>query len=720
MNKVKGKHFLTKLIFFLTVFAGILLSSCDNISVDDIVFDGDIKKDVSGSITVEYQFYEYEDLQASHKAVKFKIGQNAESSEFPEFTHEDTMITGWRYFYDADDNITELPGNFNTDGRNFITSVLVTSRPAYLYAVWAKKCTVNFVTDCDTTFDSIVIAEGSLIDNTMNKYMQLRREGYIFDGWYTDSEFENQFEFTTPVTQDLTLYVKWSPICYVRLHKNDGSSETDDYGNRNWNSLQVWQYAQGETFWIPECIFGERNDFGFVGWAKTASATVPDYYGDEKIEELTGDIDLYAVWSSDIVTITYNDTLGGNSSIAVKYGRGAHAKIGSICKEDNNRGYLENIWTVSGKQIKWWAESPDADLDTPEEDRYYNWNTINPLENSLTLYTVWGDRSYGISFNYINNNETLQFTYVNVDYGSVLNKPEYDPYVPGMTFSGWYKSTDGGKTLAETPYNFSTVLTEETVGENSYGFNLYAKFLPGEPVRTEFFVYESSWWPFGNDVSGYGTYDKPYLTVSKAIQTINAQNDSTKDYKIYVRGSIRDSLNITTLNAKSLTIKAMEDSWFNIKPVGYQNRYDTEEEIPYVVHYEKNITLTFDNLDLYGYISDNQNIILTGSSTNIIPEINIPPEGTAQFNLTFSEEENSEISVNTTRTGNNVRFSVNTPANYTAYTWKVNNVVKTEYNNSNIVTFNTSAWPNGIYDITLLAEDSDGNVYSYFAQITKN
>lgn len=36
------------------------------------------------------------------------------------------------------------------------------------------------------------------------------KEGFIFDGWYTDSEYTNEFDFTsTLVTRDTTLYAKW-------------------------------------------------------------------------------------------------------------------------------------------------------------------------------------------------------------------------------------------------------------------------------------------------------------------------------------------------------------------------------------------------------------------------------------------------------------------------------------------------------------------------------
>ena len=35
------------------------------------------------------------------------------------------------------------------------------------------------------------------------------KEGYEFKGWYLDSEFATEYNFSTPVTSDLVIYAKW-------------------------------------------------------------------------------------------------------------------------------------------------------------------------------------------------------------------------------------------------------------------------------------------------------------------------------------------------------------------------------------------------------------------------------------------------------------------------------------------------------------------------------
>jgi uncharacterized repeat protein (TIGR02543 family) len=35
-------------------------------------------------------------------------------------------------------------------------------------------------------------------------------DGYTFGGWYTDKDCKNAYNFSTPVTGDITLYAKWT------------------------------------------------------------------------------------------------------------------------------------------------------------------------------------------------------------------------------------------------------------------------------------------------------------------------------------------------------------------------------------------------------------------------------------------------------------------------------------------------------------------------------
>ena len=42
------------------------------------------------------------------------------------------------------------------------------------------------------------------------------KEGYIFFGWYSDSECQTEFDFNTKITSDITLYAKWVADTFVK------------------------------------------------------------------------------------------------------------------------------------------------------------------------------------------------------------------------------------------------------------------------------------------------------------------------------------------------------------------------------------------------------------------------------------------------------------------------------------------------------------------------
>ena len=51
----------------------------------------------------------------------------------------------------------------------------------------------------------------------------------IFEGWYTDSEFNEKFDFNTPVIENITLYAKWTEHLAYELVDDDTSTVGDEY-----------------------------------------------------------------------------------------------------------------------------------------------------------------------------------------------------------------------------------------------------------------------------------------------------------------------------------------------------------------------------------------------------------------------------------------------------------------------------------------------------------
>lgn len=76
-----------------------------------------------------------------------------------------------------------------------------------LVAKWEKsKYTVKFVSD-HGSFKDQTIEHGKPIDT--DKLTIPEVEGYTFDGWYTDDTRTKEFDFSTPITSNTTVYAKW-------------------------------------------------------------------------------------------------------------------------------------------------------------------------------------------------------------------------------------------------------------------------------------------------------------------------------------------------------------------------------------------------------------------------------------------------------------------------------------------------------------------------------
>lgn len=79
------------------------------------------------------------------------------------------------------------------EGENELSLTLKTAR------------TVTFNTDGGSSVDPQIIIDGK----TAVKPKAPTKDGFIFGGWYEDAGLETEFNFSTPVSSDITLFAKW-------------------------------------------------------------------------------------------------------------------------------------------------------------------------------------------------------------------------------------------------------------------------------------------------------------------------------------------------------------------------------------------------------------------------------------------------------------------------------------------------------------------------------
>lgn len=69
----------------------------------------------------------------------------------------------------------------------------------------AQKHQVTFVYNNGINSSTVVVEDGKTVSTPNNP----QKTNYIFGGWYTDSSLINRYDFSKPVTKDLTLYARY-------------------------------------------------------------------------------------------------------------------------------------------------------------------------------------------------------------------------------------------------------------------------------------------------------------------------------------------------------------------------------------------------------------------------------------------------------------------------------------------------------------------------------
>ena len=392
LRKLFGNLKIVFPVLFLSLF---IFSGCDT-----IIFGGDLRVKLEEDIGVDFYFYEYPDTNSQCINKRLILGKNVSPSVFPTYEHETEFLVGWRYLENPENGSTTTPDNYSFNYKNYIDNVYVTDEPAALYAVWKKKCTITFVTNnSNVHLDPVVIPEGDCV-----QWPNVEKQGnYRLWNWYTEPDLSESswYDFSQPVSGDFTLYGKWVEVRTIRYHKNDGS----DY-----ISEQDYQISEPNPY-ISEPWWEDRDGYGFIGWSYSPSGGVNLYPGNTLGHALTSDLDLYAVWTTDFVTITYIDMSGTYSSRSAKYGRGAHIpQLGQVRRENNDGfDYIFNIWSVPGKVIRGYSASSTKSNNEMLEYNDWGWRNSGSddyivVNSNMTFYVYWRD---DVPYGYIHGDVTF-------------------------------------------------------------------------------------------------------------------------------------------------------------------------------------------------------------------------------------------------------------------------------------------------------------------------
>lgn len=302
----------------------------------------------------------------------------------------DPTEDGWKFkgWYISDDYIGE-PFDFTT----------AITENTTLHAKWAKTWTVTFDVGGHGAAPAVqTVEEGE----KATKPADPTAEGYSFQGWYTDTRYTMEYDFSKEVTEDTTLYAKWVKKPIVSFNTNGhGAAPASQTVELNGKAVKPADpTAEG---------------YVFRGWYTTAACTTEFDFN----TPITADTTLYAKWN-EIYTVTFNVGGHGAAPTAQTVENG-----GKATKPENP--------TAKGWRFDGWYT---------DEKCTAGYDFDKAVTANTTLYAKW-TQLFTLTFE---TNGGTKIDSVEAPDGSLVYLGSYKPTKSGYYFVGWY--TDKNLTRA--------------------------------------------------------------------------------------------------------------------------------------------------------------------------------------------------------------------------------------------------------------------------------
>ena len=259
-----------------------------------------------------------------------------------------------------------------------------------LYAQWtAKNVTVTFHRNTDNN-DTTTSQQTFTYDVVGQKFTDKgwSKTGYTLLGWSTDKNATNaSYSVTNGVSNDwinknspkVDLYAVWKANIYTVKYDGNGST-----GGSTANSSHTYDTAKALT-----ANGYTRTGYSFNGWNTKADGSGTAYADKASVKNLSSTngatVTLYAQWTANKYTVTYNAN-GGSGTMATDkatYGAGYVTKA--------------NAFSRTGYTFVGWNEKADGTGTdwTSWIGKSWTWT----YTKNITLYAQWTKNSYYLDLN---------------------------------------------------------------------------------------------------------------------------------------------------------------------------------------------------------------------------------------------------------------------------------------------------------------------------------
>ncbi len=353
------------------------------------------------------------------------------------------------------------------------------------------------------------------------------RDGYSFDGWYSDSSFTTKVTgVKAGTTGNITVYAKWTIIEYTISYELNGG--TNDVSNPTKYTIET------ETLALNNAT---KTGYDFLGWyedSQFASAV-------DSIEKgSTGDITLYAKFNPTVYHINYE--LDGGTNNAANPATYTIESNEITLLAPTKRGYTFNGWYSDSDYST--AFTKIAAHSTADITVYAKWTALPSFYVTVTS----SDSSKGSVSSSVDG---AVYTGERATVRATANE--------GYEFKGWYN----GDTLVSTANPYTFTIAEANVSLSAkFDWTAASKSALGiEPTIN------------GTKTAKYGLYPQTHVTDASVIGTLEGLTEESNGwYRIgatYYAKTVAAPVESTYTFSDGNQIKSGDTYWFKCEPIAW-------------------------------------------------------------------------------------------------------------------------------------------------------
>ncbi len=305
-----------------------------------------------------------------------------------------------------------------------------------LYAVWSQNVhTLSFdANGGEGTMASGTVAEGATVTLPSCDFTL---ERYSFAGWNTAADGSGAIYAAgsafTMATADITLYAVWSQNVHTLSFDANGGEGT----------MASRIVAEGAPEILPSCDF-TLVGYSFAGWNTAADGSGTTYAASSTFTMAASDITLYAVWSQNMHTLSFDANTGDGTMASRTMAEGATVTLPSC------------DFTLVGYSFAGWNTAADGSGET-----YAAGSTFTMASSDITLYAVWLQIMHTLSFDANGGDGTMASR--SVAEGATITLPSCEFTLEGNGFAGWNTAADGSGTSYRTGSSIQIVTSDITL-----------------------------------------------------------------------------------------------------------------------------------------------------------------------------------------------------------------------------------------------------------------